>query len=102
MIELDLRKPVNRLRRRLTIVLLLGISLVATGVASWLWKPRQTTYQVRVSGGVEKLNRHGVAKYLERHASEIGLEIELLPSEGTVEATRLRKKTSTTRSWVVR
>ncbi len=84
----SLRQLVHRSRARLLVLLVAGIALVGVGLFTWLWVPRQSTHRLRVTGGVEGLNRHGVAAYLRRHAREIGLEIEVRPSEGTIEATR--------------
>lgn len=76
--------------RRITMIVLLvtGIVLIATGLSAWLWVPRTITYEIQVTGGNAALNRHEVAEYLKRHSSELNLEIEIVPTEGTPEAVR--------------
>lgn len=79
-----MQKLVRRLRRRRLVVFLLGIGLVCVGLISWFWVPRPSVHRLRVTGGIEGLNRHAVAAYLRRHARKVGIEIEVCPTEGTV------------------
>ena len=85
----SLRVFIRRSRRRLAILLVLGVLLIAVGLSAWLSVPGSRRYRVRISGGIAPLNRHKVAEYLKRHGADWHLDFEIRPTEGTVEAVRL-------------
>lgn len=82
----SLKQFVSRSRTRLTVLLLLGVALIVVGLVARFWETQPRGYRLRVTGGVSGLNRYGVAEYLARHDGELGLEIEVIPTEGSSEA----------------
>lgn len=78
-----------RARLQLLGVLLLGVTLIAIGVLTWTKPAQSTSHKLRATGGVEGLNRHQIVKYLQRHSTDIGLEIDIQPTSGSIEATQM-------------
>ena len=84
----NLRDFVKRSRFRLFALLTLAILLLLAGLIAWLRTPGVESYRLKASGGVRGLNRHGLIEYFRRHANEIDVHIEVIETEGSVEATQ--------------
>lgn len=85
----SLQKLISRSRIQLFAMLTIGVALIGTGLIGWLWVPGHRDRAIRIAGGVDGLNRYSIARYLRRHATDLGLEIELFPCEDTIQATRM-------------
>lgn len=85
----SLRRFIKISRLRLLAMLLTGLVLIALGLFAWVGAPGSENYRVRMTGGNAALNRHKVAEYLKRHSTELNLDVEIYPTEGTPEAVRL-------------
>ncbi|MGF1582502.1 MAG: hypothetical protein ACFCD0_24525 [Gemmataceae bacterium] len=84
-----LRQFIENSRIRVIALLVVGLLLIAVGLVAWLYVPTTQTYSIKVTGGNVALNRHKIVAYLERHQSELNLNVSIQPTEGTPEAVRL-------------